>query len=531
MKRFNLIALLLLSSATAQIAADCCRTECPPDNSCDVEYTSRSFLATRPAFLSASPEMISGFRSDRLHFRQDGLHGTAEAVIFGNKSTDDRSLARYFFMNGKTDLIAADVSSNDFPPQPYDLFTRHFNIRTRLSTFRSQISIRPETSQAGVGLMVRKAFCVNEEKGRGFFTSLSAPIMKVRNNLNFQETIINNGGGVRFTTGAVETNPYWVANMTEAFQQAAFQFGKISPFAMTETGVADIEWKVGYEWIQQEPFHLESYLGLLIPTGNKPNAEYLFQPIVGQGHHWGIIYGSAVGIHIWENSDASKTLRVEYALHSQYLFKNTQCRSLDLMCKPWSRYIELYSDVDQAIVALTLASDVDRELFKSNGINLLTTDVKVRPGFSFNMTMAGIYDTGNWSLEAGYNLYYRQTECLKLACPWQEGPAIKYINGEGFTNPVRDITGNRLLEFAPEISNSKTALIDYKFNVLTEQDLNLNSAASPSILTYTLYGSAGYNWSDREYPLFANLGGSYEFSSSNAAIERWTIWAKMGLSF
>src|SRR5688572_21087411 len=98
MKRFNLIALLLLSSVTAQIAAGsgCCRTECPPDNSCDVEYTSRSYLFVRPAFLSASPEMISGFRSDRLHFREDGLHGTAEAVVFGNKSTDDHSLARYF---------------------------------------------------------------------------------------------------------------------------------------------------------------------------------------------------------------------------------------------------------------------------------------------------------------------------------------------------------------------------------------------------------------------------------------------------
>ncbi len=166
-------------------------------------------------------------------------------------------------------------------------------------------------------------------KGRGFFTSISFPIVRVKNDLNFQEDIINDGGGADFSA---DENVF--ENMTEALNQPEWQFGKISPFAQHKAGVADIELKIGYEWIQQEPFHLESYLGILIPTGNKPSGEFLFEPIVGQGHHWGMLFGNATGIENLERPRKRPAhLRIEYAGHTQYLFRNTQCRSLDLMCK------------------------------------------------------------------------------------------------------------------------------------------------------------------------------------------------------
>ena len=54
---------------------------------------------------------------------------------------------------------------------------------------------------------------------------------------------------------------------------------KLKPFNESKTGVADIEFKVGYEWIQEEPFHLESYLGILIPTGNKPSGQFFLSQL------------------------------------------------------------------------------------------------------------------------------------------------------------------------------------------------------------------------------------------------------------
>ena len=532
MKRFNLIFFLLASvfSITLLASKDCCRTECTPQNSCDCEITSRSFLAVRPNFQSESPEMISGFRSHRLH--EGERHAAVEAVLFGSHSTDEENLARYFFPSCKTELIVDERISLDSPPQPQDLLAAHFNIFTLNGTFRSKISIRPQTSAIGAGFYARKAFCMNEEKGRGFFTSISFPIVRVKNDLQLQEDIINDGGGVNLNADIDNV----AANMTEALNQGQWQFGKISNFAMKKTGVGDIEWKLGYEWIQQEPFHLESYLGILVPTGNKFDGEYLFQPIVGHGRHWGIMVGNAIGVQVWQDEMNDRSLRVEYASNTRYLFRNTQCRSIDLFCKPWSRYIEVYQSQDQAMVAESLPDSTQGQNFATPGINVLTIPVKVRPGFAYNMTTAAVFDSKNWKLEGGYNLYARQSECLKLACPWQEGPAIKHHLGDGSTNPVRDITGNYRLENitvngTPGQGN-RLDLGDYKLNLIKESDLDLNSAASPCIISHTIYAALGYTMKDRDKPIFGNIGGSYEFSNSNnAVVERWTIWGKIGLSF
>ncbi len=546
MKRLNKSILLLLFAVVSGslLATDCCRTECTPDSSCDCEITSRSYLAVRPHFQSASPELISGFRSDRLHAKEDGWHGAAQLVIYGSKTTNDLDLARYFFPFCKTSLIVeiADPDNSLQLPtssQPRDILGNNFNIVTEnesdgTNSFKSEISIRPQQTVVGAGFQVRKAFAMNEEKGRGFYTSISFPIERVKNDLNFDEFIIRDGGGVdanrNFGTA--------VANMTEAFQQDAWAFGKIKMNGMSKTGVADVEFKVGYEWIQEEPFHLESYLGILIPTGNKPNAQFLFEPIIGHGHHWGIMLGNSLGIEIWSNEAKERSLRMEYASHTQYLFRNTQCRSVDLVCKPWSRYLSLYINEEQATTARTYEGSVGNleNAVQSQGINILTIPLKVRPGFSHNMTTAAVFNSGGWQLEGGYNLYCRQSECIKLACPWQEGPAIKHLEGGGRTNPVRDITGNARLENISFNSTPGTGnrinLGDYKYNLIKEKDLDLVSASSPTVITHTIYVAGAYRFDDYDYPMFLNAGGSYEFNkSNNAGVERWTIWGKIGFSF
>ena len=120
-----------------------------------------------------------------------------------------------------------------------------------------------------------------------------------------------------------------------------------------------------------------------------------------------------------------------------------------------------------------------------------------------------------------------ESECVKLACPWCEGPAIKDEDGAGSTNPVRDITGNYRLE---NVTNN-VALLNYKQNMIKKSDLDLISATTPCSITSTIYGTFGYRWDDREWPLFGNFGASYEFSHShNGVPERWTIWAKLGVS-
>jgi len=344
----------------------------------------------------------------------------------------------------------------------------------------------------------------------------------------------NNDPATTVATG-VGDGPVTAANgllMTAALKQPGFLYGKFddSASAMKKTRLADIELKIGYEWLQYEPCHLESYLGILIPTGNKPKAEYLFEAIVGHGKSVGVMFGSAFGVQIWSNDEDERSLRVEMASHSQYLFKVKQVRSLDLKYKPWSRYIQLYASAEDAAAAATAGNASSF----TPGINLLTLNVDVTPGFSANMNSAIVYEAKGFCGEVGLNFFASRSENVSLANGFNIQPAIKDILGLGQTNPIRDITANQFLLTATNSvvgSVLPVPLANFAQSVLTANDLDLVSASSPGVLTYNIYGSFGYDWDEREYPMGLHFGGGYTFSNSNnAVVDRWALWGKFTLS-
>ena len=61
-----------------------------------------------------------------------------------------------------------------------------------------------------------------------------------------------------------------------------------------KTGVADVELKIGYDALCTECCFVNGYVGVLVPTGNRPQAKYVFEPIVGHNHHVGVLFGSAM---------------------------------------------------------------------------------------------------------------------------------------------------------------------------------------------------------------------------------------------
>ncbi len=528
MKRFFAVALIISVFSNAALAK-VTRTD-----SCDLEATSRSFLSIHPHFQSSSPEMVSSFRSDRLHAREDGKHGTIQFVLLGSRTTNDKDLARYFFPFGKESLVITERAAQE----DTDILAQHFNIFTQNRNFKSRINIEPKQSVIGLDFHYRQSFKRNEEKGRGFFFSFSTPIIRVKNDLNFTEKVLEDGGE---PSEAADENV--VANMKEAFNQKEWKFGKITNKSMTKTRLADIEVKLGYEWLQHDPCHLESYIGVIIPTGNEPEGKFVFEPVVGYGKHAGIMSGSAFGVQIWDDEENDKHLRVEYANHSQYLFKREEIRSFDLKNKPWSRYMEVYADEDQAREAAALGAPLGSNL-ATPGINVFTQKVDVTSGFSHNINTALVYTSKGFQGELGYNFFCQRSECVKLASPWKEGPALKHLLGVGRTNPIRDITGNKFLEQfvvpleAAELQTEQNAIIpvpvdNFEDSIIKEDDLDLQSAATPCRLIHTVFGALSYRWDyDREYPVFLNYGGSYTFSRNNNAVpRRWTIWSKLGFSF
>jgi len=186
-----------------------------------------------------------------------------------------------------------------------------------------------------------------------------------------------------------------------------------------------------------------------------------------------------------------------------------------------------------------------RQNFSTPGINVFTREVKVTPGLVHDVNTAFVFSCRRFQAEVGYNFLARRGENVELECPFGSDIALKHFLGAGQTNPIRTIHGSPYYEqivssIALPVTTPPTGdlllipvqLADYEKVVIKETDLDLNSAATPAILTNTLYGTLGFDLKDREYPLFGNVGGSYTFSKNNdAAPRRWVLWAKTGLSF
>jgi len=502
-------------------------------NNCKAQTTSKTSLAnTQAPFSSVSPEMVAGFRIDRTYARQEGKNGVFQAVLFGSKSTNSKNLARYFFPHGKDVLMVAEDDLADDFNKKKDLLAQNFNIFTNDGNFRSEISIAPTQSLVGCGFHWRQSIWRHELVGKGFWVSVSAPIVHVNNRMNLKENVINNGGGPNPDADIVV-----MSNMIQALNQQEWCFGKITQESKTVTRLADIELKFGYDnWLLDESSHLELYIGAIVPTSNKMEGHYVFEPIAGRGGYSGIMLGSSFGKALWTSDSQEATVYYEMANHSEYLFKANQTRSFDLVDKPWSRYLEMYVNVDQAMQAESIMppTSVSNNLATS-GINILTQKVSVIPGFSCDINGALVGTYQQIQAEFGYNLFFRRAECVRLACPWVVGPAIKYTSGLGQTNPIRDITGNKYFEqiVLNETGNTliPVALFDFNQSLIMEEDIDIESASTPAVLSHTIYAALGCHMDSMKHPVLANLGASYTFAQNNAVISKWMLWIKGGVSF
>jgi len=183
----KLALILIYTALNAAIA----QAECKAD-SCDLEATGKTYLAVRPLFTSNFPEQWVAFRDDRLHARFEGIHGALEIVLFGSRSTNPYDIARYFFPNGKTKLIVDEQINSPFEK---DLLAQNFNIYTVDGDFRSYISIAPIQTSVGLGFYYKQSLWRNDDANRNLYMSISSPLMRVKNELNFCEQIIHDGGG------------------------------------------------------------------------------------------------------------------------------------------------------------------------------------------------------------------------------------------------------------------------------------------------------------------------------------------------
>ncbi len=402
--------------------------------------TSRSFFSVVDQFRNASPEKESMFRNDWMEAAECGIGGCLQAVIFGGSSFNESNLAEYFMPFGKSALSVIEFgpdgqANKDIEARNFNIVTNDFSA-TAQTGYKGIIRFRPKQDVVAIGLDYRQKLSCKDNGRAHFWFEISFPIERVVNTMGFTEEVESDGGGTASVTGLDDAPA--VGNMTEAFDQPNWQYGKIkSCHKMTKWGVADIEIKIGHNPVECEDNHLRAYLGIVVPTGNKPNARYVFQPIIGNNHHWGAMFGGNYGFVTFKRG--KHTILTEIDVNSRFLFSNHQSRSFDLIDKQWSRYLATYLNQEQASLAAT-----DFNAYSgTSGINVFTACFKVSPRFMFDINSAIVYNHSSGFIgEAGYNFLARQAEEVRLKNKWNSEAQIKSIDGFGLTNIYKNITNN-----------------------------------------------------------------------------------------
>jgi hypothetical protein len=109
-------------------------------------------------------------------------------------------------------------------------------------------------------------------------------------------------------------------------------------------GVADIPIQLGYNLFQDDLAHLAFYLKGIIPTGTRINesfAEYVFQPVIGNGHYWEIGGGASLHQQIIRN-DFCLTLCTD-GYFTRMFATDYQFRTFDMAHQPMTRYSLIYN--------------------------------------------------------------------------------------------------------------------------------------------------------------------------------------------
>ncbi len=435
----------------------------------------------------------------------DRFGANFQATVFYQDSSSDDDLGKYFGVAGKnsfeiggfsrTNLTQRNVNSNH-------LIHDFANSGVEANNFHSNVKLSPEQSAWGVRIDYYQDL---EKILKGLYLKVALPIVNVDNDTEFgvgtgsDETVRTTAINLRnFFNGTLAPIAAGTQNAQAALTKAKFGGSN------SETSVADIDIALGYKFLDKANYHMSINLGFTIPTGSDPDGNDVFESIVGNANHWAFGAGLDFGAKLWNSGD--QNIKLAIALNYRYLFESSEDRTLGLKDAngaliPWGQYY-LVGERAKALNAQQLIP----------AANILTRNVDVTPGSQLDAILGLAYNNGGWSVDLGYNLFWKECEDVDFKGTWDD---VKYA----VANIAADMTSADLLNTAQDFTIAKA-------------NIDVAAAETPSYLTHKIYGGVGYIFKEWEYPLMLGLAAHYEFASdSGEQIENWGIWGKVGVAF
>ena len=205
------------------------------------------------------------------------------------------------------------------------------------------------------------------------------------------------------------------------------------------------------------------------PTGNRPTGIFLFEPIIGNGHHWE--FGGGFNGHwdFWATEDECTYASFYVDAIVTHLFIATQKRTFDLRGKPFSRYM-LTERMDYAYTNTFASNSLNYQGFTQsrpgpNGqfqdeympvANITTITVDVGVDVQAELTAFFTVVHNAWSFDVGYNFWARTCDDISLK-PNKNPPLPQSfsLKGDAFVfGLVQGDPNNTALELGASESNA-----------------------------------------------------------------------------
>ncbi len=463
---------------------------------------------------------------DKIHlFGKDCFYAVGSVAIeyqqtLGGEFAQD--LGKWFSMNGESAMTyGLDFNLNAEGDGTFNINALNFGVTSSGSIFfcpkKSDIII-------DLDLFLGLESCLL----RGLWGRIGMPIVHTRWDLN----LVDNKTGTSsefYPTDSVGASDIDVVfqDMETAFSAdkgfgdaPALKKGKVSG-RRTETGIAALRFDLGYEWFKKENWHLATSWDVILPTGNRPCAEFLFDPVIGESKRFefgGTVNGA---YRFWSNCDVTESLTIYADLTTNVLFASKQNRLLGLLIdsqpSPWSQYL-LLKQFNAAGVAVGL----------ERAANVLGKgDITVGAAFVADGAVMLEYVRLGLHVGLGYNIWGRTREEINQRCFGI--PENKYgIKGGTQWNGVETTdTDSFNNSTASKSTISKDAAPDAVQKFISNEDIDYCAALHPSTFSNGLFAYASYNWDNN----FALVGGQVEFGHDNRAFSYWGVIFKVGTGF
>lgn len=380
-----------------------------------------------------TPRHLSGVVQQTFANRAfEDVHGTLAAILEYSRSFDHDEITNCLF--GTKECPAITISGSRVANRgTQDWLADYFYLPT---DFKSTVSFKPVIDNITLDL---NFYLGLDEWAPGLYLTIYAPLVHSRWDLHLCEAIDAKGTNTYdpgyFTPDTMQRNDmlnkfteYANGDVVNPINQTVggsdftvlfqpLQKAKMSSKRRNRTRIADLRVAVGYNFVREDRYQI-AFQGLVsAPTGNRPEGIFLFEPIVGNGHHWEVGAGFAGSVTLWQSDDERKQLILFGDANLTHLFKGRQRRTFDLKNKPFSRYMLIEKMGTPITDNLQGNSTAPSAQFKHEFLpvaNLSNISVDAKIPLQAEVTACLTFVGNNISWDLGYNFWGRTCEELRL---------------------------------------------------------------------------------------------------------------------